>query len=27
VNLNGPSSLQESFKLIDDIALRNGARS
>jgi hypothetical protein len=27
VNLNGPSSLKDSYNLVDDIALRNGSRS
>jgi hypothetical protein len=27
VNLNGPLSTKESYNLVDDIALRNGARS
>jgi prepilin-type N-terminal cleavage/methylation domain-containing protein len=27
VNLNGPASTKESYNLVDDIALRNGARS
>ncbi len=27
VNLNGPASTKDSYKLVDDIALRNGTRS
>lgn len=27
LNLNGPTSTKQSYKLVDDIALRNGARS
>jgi hypothetical protein len=27
VNVNGPSSTVESYNVVDDIALRNGARS
>ena len=27
VNLNGPASTMQSYNLVDDVALRNGARS
>jgi hypothetical protein len=27
VNLNGPASTKQSYNLVDDIALKNGARS
>jgi hypothetical protein len=27
VKLNGPTSTKESYNLVDDIALKNGARS
>jgi hypothetical protein len=27
LNLNGPTSTKQSYKLVDDIAFRNGTRS